>query len=234
MQIFFLGIAILLLGLFALKTFASMDTYRVAKLIKRFGGVIVIALGGFLMMRGGAIIGVPLMAAGWALMRGGFNFSGMFANRTQKTQGQQSRVRSAKLEMNLDHDTGSMDGTVLNGQFEGMRLSKLPLEKLKLLLEEMQASGDGQSIALLEAYLDRMHSDWAGPDHQRSSGQPGNGVNAALSREQAYEILGLAPGASTREIKAAHRTLMLKMHPDHGGSTYLAAKINEAKDFLLG
>lgn len=234
MYIFFIGIVILLVGVFALRTFATMDTQKLAKLIKKFGGVLVIALGGFMMMRGLAIIGLPVMAAGWAMMRGGFNLSGLFANRTQQTQGQQSRVRSAMLDMNLDHDSGSMDGTVLHGQFEGMRLSNLPLEKLRLLLEELQASGDGQSIALLEAYLDRMHSDWAGADHKRSSGQSGTGVNAALSRDDAYEILGLSPGATTREIKAAHRTLMQKLHPDHGGSTYLAAKINEAKDFLLG
>jgi len=210
-----------------------MDHRRLAKLVKRFGGILTIAIGGFITMRGMAIIGFPIMAAGLGMLRGGFGLSGMWANRTKKAQGQQSRVRSSTLEMELEHDSGAMDGTVLRGQFKGSRLSQMAQGELQNLHGEILSLGDNQAAALLEAYLQRMHSEWFEQQegsHNNTATGPGD---SAMSAEQAYEILGLQPGASKADIKSAHRTLMLKLHPDHGGSTYLASKINEAKDFLL-
>ncbi len=233
MQFIILGIVLFVLVLLGLKTFATMDHRRLAKLVKRFGGIATIAIGGFITMRGMAIIGFPIMAAGLGMLRGGFGLSGMWANRTQKAQGQQSRVRSGSLEMELEHDTGTMDGTVLRGQFKGSRLSQMSPGELRNLHGEILSKGDNQAAALLEAYLQRMHPEWfeqpEGAERNTATG-PGD---SAMSVDQAYEILGLQPGASKSDIKSAHRTLMLKLHPDHGGSTYLASKINEAKDFLL-
>lgn len=152
--------------------------------------------------------------------------------------GRSSHVDTDYLSMSLDHDTGVLDGTVLAGRYKGRQLGELSPDALLDLLAECRAA-DPQSAAVLEAYLDRAHGpDWrnrqeaGGEKDGRSAG--GRAAKGGMTREEACEILGVAPGASPEEIKEAHRRLMLRNHPDHGGSTYLAAKINMAKDLLLG
>lgn len=152
--------------------------------------------------------------------------------------GQTSEVRTRYVRVGLDHDSGEMNGDVLAGRFEGRALRNLALSELLILLGE--ARDDEQSVQVLTAYLDRTHGDlWR---EQAASSNPGHeerGPRAApssgnMSRDEAYEILGLTRGADAAAIKAAHHRLMSKIHPDLGGSTYLAAKINQAKDVLLG
>lgn len=136
------------------------------------------------------------------------------------------------FEMELDHETGDMDGVVLTGQREGERLSSLEPSALLQLLS--QTGQDGESAALLEAYLDRRIPGWrddAQPDSD--SGHARSASSGPMTKEEAYQILGLSPGASTNEVRQAHRRLMKRIHPDSGGSTFLASKINEAKDILL-
>ena len=152
--------------------------------------------------------------------------------------GQKSEIETRFLRMSLDHDTGAMDGTVIEGVFEGRELDDLNMvEQLSLLA--MCRSGDEQSARLLEAYLDRVHgASWraqdAGAERARDGASFGGGAApGAMDRDEAYKVLGLRTGASEEDIKGAHRKLMTKIHPDHGGSTYLAAKINQAKDVLL-
>ena len=135
--------------------------------------------------------------------------------------------------MELDHDTGAMSGEVLEGPFQGRRLSDLNLQQLLDLLDQC-ATADAQSAAVLEAYLDREHGpDWRNSEASagRSQASPPDGQ---MTRAEAYEILGLEEGAEKDEILAAHKRLMQRLHPDLGGSTYLAAIINQAKDLLLG
>jgi hypothetical protein len=153
--------------------------------------------------------------------------------------GQTSDVQTKYLRMQLDHDTGLLSGTVLAGPYRGRRLDELGLEELLALLRECRVE-DEPSVAILEAYLDRAHgADWrtrqAGASAGAAGGKGGQQPppSGGMSREEAYEILGLKPGASEAEIRDAHRKLMLRIHPDQGGSTYLAAKINQAKDVLL-
>ena len=86
---------------------------------------------------------------------------------------------------------------------------------------------------LLEAYLDRRFAGWREADQGESQGRGKGGAGGAMSRKEALEVLGLAEGAGAAEIIRAHRTLMKKFHPDHGGSTALAARVNQAKDVLM-
>jgi hypothetical protein len=92
-------------------------------------------------------------------------------------------------------------------------------------------------LPLLLRYSPYLHRLWQEFIHvrQQSSGQQGGrqAPNGAMTRSEAFEVLGLKSGASQDEIVAAHRKLMQKIHPDRGGSDYLAAKINLAKKILL-
>jgi DnaJ-like protein len=150
---------------------------------------------------------------------------------------QSSTVATAFLRMTLDHDTGRMDGTVLLGRFAGMRLEELTPADLLALLRECRAE-DEEGARLLEAYLDRVHPEWRDELAGERAGTTGGGAGARstsgnMSVEEAYAILGLSPGADAETIKEAHHRLMVKLHPDHGGSDYLATQINRARDLLL-
>lgn len=161
--------------------------------------------------------------------------------RSTARPGQTSSVETAWLSVTLDHDSGRIDGTVRQGPFAGRALSSLGLGDLLALRAEC-AAADPESVPLVEALLDRVHgAAWRTQEAGGEAGAAGAEEAAAaraapggMTREEAYGILGLAPGAGPEAVKAAHRRLMQKLHPDHGGSTYLAAKINQAKDLLIG
>ena len=132
--------------------------------------------------------------------------------------------------MTLDHDTGDMDGEIREGPLKGRLLSSLNREDLGPLWSLCQVDADSQRV--LSAWVERTHPEWIG-DHTAESDTPATG-SGQLSEQEALEILGLPEGATKQDIVSAHRRLMQKLHPDHGGSTWMAAKLNEAKDFLLG
>jgi len=143
--------------------------------------------------------------------------------------GQASTVESAILRMQLDHDTGNLEGEVLQGQFKGWRLADMTREQLESLLQYCQRE-DSDSTQLLQSYLEQRFPG-EGPFGQQQSA---SASNTDMNRAEALAVLGLGEDATEEEIVGAHRKLMQKMHPDRGGSDYLAAKINQAKDFLLG
>ncbi len=153
-------------------------------------------------------------------------------NPGHRSGGNSSEVSTAMLSMVLDHDSGAMQGAVTAGQLQGRQLSSLSEQEFMQLLGECRQQ-DNESARLLEAYLDKRFGDsWRQDD-------PGNGTHQAqspsgpMSKEEACQILGLHSSPSEQEIIDAHRRLMQKVHPDRGGSDYLAAKINQAKDQLL-
>lgn len=152
--------------------------------------------------------------------------------RAKRSAGGRSHVRSAALEMELDLDTGDMNGVVLAGSMEGAELAALDRDALLRLRGELEC--DAESLGLLEAYLDRRMPDWrAGADPDRGAGLGASPGSGAMTQQEAYQILGLGPGAGKTDISEAHRRLMKRMHPDTGGSEFLASRINEAKDVLL-
>ena len=152
----------------------------------------------------------------------------------QPDLGKTSTVETSLLKMTLDHDSGHMDGEILTGALIGKNLSDLSLEQLLVLHHLAQTSHSG-SLNVLEAYLDReIGESWREHLEEQVEENNVNDTGGEISRAEAYDILGLAGGSSREEIVNAHRKLMQKLHPDRGGSNYLAAKLNQAKDRLLG
>ena len=142
-----------------------------------------------------------------------------------------SEVRTGDLRMRLHHATGEMDGEVLVGPFQGRWLSGMDLDELNALRADL---GDTQSAPLLDTYMERRFgSRQDGTEQQRDQGAGAAGPDAGMTESRALEILGLEPGASEQEIVEAHRRLIQRLHPDRGGSTFLAATLNEAKRVLL-
>lgn len=147
-----------------------------------------------------------------------------------------SKVRSRYLAMELDHDTGELSGRVLDGQFAGWDLMDLGEAETRALIDEI--GHDAESVNLLESWLDTNRDGWReyfAEGGGGTGGDPGQGTPPGRDPvSEAYAVLGLKPGASDEEVRKAHRELMKGVHPDRGGSEFLAAKINEARDLLLG
>jgi hypothetical protein len=224
------GVVVLVLLLWAASVFAKTDTRKLIRVLRPAGGAGALLLAVFLGARGELAVALPLGFAGLSML-GWLPFGPAgFGQRTSKTPRQVSRVRSAFLEMELDHDTGAMRGRILAGPHEGVPLDALDVATLAGLL----ANIDEESRALLAAYLDRREPHWReNVEGGAAAGQGAPARSGKMTPEEAYQILGVEPGASAAEIGRAHRTLMKKLHPDQGGSTYLAARVNEAKDVLL-
>ena len=146
--------------------------------------------------------------------------------------GKHSIVDTPSLRMTLDHESGVMEGDVRRGAFRGRRLGGMALAELMTFHEE-SCLEDPEAARLVEAFLDRGHPDWRGAARKEDAPPPRRETAGGMTREEAYRVLGLQPGAADEEIRQAHRRLMQKLHPDAGGSDYLAAKINQAKDILL-
>ncbi|KJC58796.1 molecular chaperone DnaJ [Bradyrhizobium sp. LTSPM299] len=220
----------------ALQMFRAANPAALARMVKIGGGVLALAVAAFTGVKGELAVAIPLGIFGAGLLgwspfgSTGFpNLGGIFGG-AQRSSGQSSRVRSQYLDMSLDHNSGVLKGQIVDGPNAGRMLDEFDLPRLLAMVP----SFDAESVALLESYLDRRFPAWR-QDAQgdRAGGQRRATATGKMTDEEAYQILGLQPGATRDEIGRAHRALMKKLHPDQGGSTYLAARVNEAKDTLL-
>jgi hypothetical protein len=233
MQYFLLGVLVLTLAIAAIRLFTQANPAAMARHVRIAGAVVALAGALFFMVRGGLAYAFPLAALGWWLLGGqGIGNWGGFGSSRRFPSGQSSRVVTEHLEMELEHATGAMRGRVLKGFFAGRAIEDLRPVELAHLWQDCRYV-DPASAQLIEAFLDRIHPTWR-EDMARAEQERPRGPDGRMSTEEALDILGLEPGADESAVRQAHRDLMLKLHPDRGGSTYLAAKINEAKDTLLG
>ncbi len=231
MLAFALGVIVLVLLLFAAYSFSKADPKQAVRVLRYIGGGAALLFAVFLLVRGEIGPAVSIGLIGLGLLGHVSLWRASFGGRTQKSPGQVSRVRTSFLEMELDHDSGALRGQVLAGRHQGAALDDLDVSMLISLLSEI----DEESLPLLVAYLDRRQPRWR--EHAPGDAAAANGSRASrggkMTEEEAYQILGIQPGATTQDIARAHRSLMKKLHPDQGGSTYLAARINEAKEVLI-
>ena len=224
-----LGLFALVLALVGLRAFATAPVGTVKLALAWIAGAVGLVLLAALLLTGRGLQAIwslmlfaPLLMQGWRSWRAARTFS----RGGQASPGQESRVGTATLDMVLHHDSGRMTGRVTRGVFMGAELADLSREELLDLLADC-ARQDPESVPLLEAWLDRSHPDW----REAAPAPPAEGP---LTRAEALAILGLEEGATEGEIRAAHRRLMRTAHPDQGGSAWLAARLNAARDLLLG
>ena len=231
------GVVAVVLLYSLLQMFRAANPVVLARAIKIGGGVVALAVAAFTGLRGELAVAIPLGIFGAGLLgwspfgpSGFSNIGAMFGGGRQRSPGQASRVRSQYLDMSLDHDSGELSGRIVDGPDAGRSLDEFDLAQLMA----MSAGFGAESVALLESYLDRRFPAWRqNAQGDAAGGQRRAATSGKMTDEEAYQILGLQPGAGRDDISRAHRALMKKLHPDQGGSTYLAARVNEAKDTLL-
>ena len=226
-----LGVVVLLLLLWAANGFSKADPKQAAKALRSIGGGGALLFAVFLLFRGQIGLAIPLGAVGLGLLGWSLPWPASLVGWAQRGAGQKSRVRSAFLEMELDPNSGAMTGRILAGRYEGAPLDALDVPTLVGFFGDI----DDDSRRLLMAYLDRREPRWRQDSQYDAAAGRGSGGSPSgkMTDEEAYQVLGLQPGASADEIGRAHRSLMKKLHPDQGGPTYLAARVNQAKDVLL-
>ncbi len=233
---FIIGLILLFLLLGAIKQFARMDAAAVARMVRRGGGALGLLAAALLLLRGrvgmaAALAGMAASFAGWRTFGPAWTSFRTAAGGAPTSPGRVTTARSAMLEMRLDHDSGAMSGSILAGAYAGRTVETLSRPELIGLREEL-ARDDPDGVNLLEAYLDRRFAGWREADEDKGETWRRSPVGA-MSRRDALEVLGLPEGAAAADIIRAHRALMKKFHPDHGGSTALAARVNQAKDVLM-
>jgi len=236
----FAGVILFFAAMMAVRGFAAADPAQLARWIRTGSGWALAGLTAILVVRGRWDFAVLTGMGAAALLRLQLPFGlgrGPWTGAQPKSTGQRSTVTTDWVEATLDHDTGAMEGTIRRGRFTGQELGALSLDEILIVLDEA-VTADPQGAQLIEAFIDRTFGEaWRegrGPSADGTNWRPPRPGEVRMSRTEALRVLGLMPGASPEDIRAAHRRLMMDAHPDRGGSDAMAAKLNEAKSVLLG
>jgi len=225
----FLG-GLALLGLFVAVNWAvNADAVTLRKFARYMAALFLAAIGIVMAARGAIPLAGPILVGAF-LLATGVRIPG-FGGGT-KSAGQTSQVETSHLRVTLDHDSGEMDGEVLDGKFIGRMLDQMDRDALTELFAELE-DNDAEGARLLDAYLGRRFAGEWQEEGPKGQDRAGAASTSPMTRIEAFEVLGLMDSATDGQVKDAHRRLMKKFHPDQGGSTYFAARINQAKDLLL-
>jgi hypothetical protein len=230
-----LGVLALVLVLMLIRAFVLADAKVLVRVVRYTGAVGLGIVTVFLALTGRMGPALFLGSMAWGLATGGHIWPAAWPHYSRGHWGKRASsgatsVRSNWVEMQLDHETGAMNGTVLKGPHTGDALDQIDRPEILALYYEA-AADDPESARLIEAYLDRRFGPEWRSEQAENTASPGR---ETMSRDEAFKIIGLKEGATEEEIRNAHRRLMMQIHPDRGGSDYLAAKINQARDILLG
>ncbi|USG60189.1 DnaJ domain-containing protein [Sneathiella marina] len=229
---FIIGLSLFVALLIGGNSLANADPKKLVKALRISATIICALLAGFFILTGRFAYAPPFVIAALFFLRN----KPLFGAGNAPSSGQQSDVETDWIKATLNHDSGEMDGQILKGKYESHILSTLSFDQLMEFHDEAQ--DDPQTLAILNSFLDRYHAqaDASGATseeqtkEQKTRKQSGTGP---MTRREALDILELTDDATLAQIKKAHRQLMKKFHPDHDGSEYMAAKINEAKDVLI-
>lgn len=237
------GLLLLWLSSYLLRGFIKANPAVLSRRLRQAGGYFALAFGLLMMVRGefnvafgAALFGFWLLGTqpGWAA-----RVSGMAGRNWSMGNGRRprvSQVRTPALEMTLNQETGQITGLCTQGPSAGRQLDELSQAECVTFHRWCERT-DAPGARLLETYLDRRFAAWREAGH--TGYDPGSdtgsrrGEPTQMSEHEAYQVLGLAVGADRDEITRAHRRMMKKYHPDHGGSTAMAARVNEAKAVLF-
>ena len=243
MPILLIGLLALIVSVYGLRQLGRASPAQVASGVRNGGGLLALVAAAFLLLRGRLSLALGLGGLSLWFFTGERLSWGKFAEyfEERRRDRKRSRAGTAYLAMTLDHVTGAVDGDILQGRFAGRKLGQLTRGECDTLYRDLRAR-DTESAILLEAYFDRRFPGWRGAgEGDADAGAGGGGADGRsrrsgageMSEQEAYQTLGLRPGAPADEIIRAHRRLMKERHPDHGGTTDDAARINQAKDRLL-
>jgi hypothetical protein len=241
---FILGVALLAGMLLAGRWYAMADTKTLLKMLKWVLLGTVVSVVFFFIISGRlawALAALPALLPWFFRLRAVARAAKTFARMRQAYgtgpgapgTGGSSDLETRFLRMWLDHETGAMSGEVINGPYKGRHLDDMGVPDLVDLWQQCDRD-DPESGRVVAAYLDRAHPDWREGEEGVSEDGGSATPFGVMDRAQALQVLGLAEGATAADVKDAHRRLIAGMHPDHGGSDFLAAQINQAKDVLLG